>query len=68
MENVALQVEGMTCGHCVKAVETTVSALTGVKEVTVTLAEAKVEVAFDAAKVTVEQIKEAIDEQGYEVK
>lgn len=68
MENVTLQVEGMSCGHCVKAVETAVTALAGVKEVNVALADAKVDVAFDAAQVSVEQIKEAIDEQGYDVK
>lgn len=68
MENVTLQVEGMSCGHCVNAVETAVTALNGVNEVSVTLAEAKVEVSFDAAQVSIEQIKEAIDDQGYDVK
>lgn len=39
MENVILNVNGMTCGHCVKAVETSVGALAGVQEVKVDLAE-----------------------------
>lgn len=68
MGNVTLQVEGMSCGHCVKAVETAVTALVGVENVTVTLADAKVDVAFNAAQVSVEQIKAAIDDQGYDVK
>lgn len=68
MENVTLQVEGMSCGHCVKAVETAVTALAGVKDVVVTLADAKVDVAFDAGQVSVEQIKAAIDDQGYDIK
>ncbi|MER1985259.1 MAG: copper chaperone CopZ [Solibacillus sp.] len=68
MGNVTLQVEGMSCGHCVKAVETAVTALAGVEKVTVMLADAKVDVAFDAAQVSVEQIKAAIDDQGYDVK
>lgn len=67
MENVTLNVQGMSCGHCVKAVETSVGALAGVQEVNVDLAEAKVNVAFDGAAVTVDQIKETIDEQGYDV-
>lgn len=67
MENVTLNVQGMSCGHCVKAVETSVGALTGVQEVKVDLAEAKVTVAFDEASVTVDQIKETIDDQGYDV-
>lgn len=67
MENVTLNVQGMSCGHCVKAVETSVGALAGVQEVKVDLAEAKVTVAFDESAVTVDQIKETIDEQGYDV-
>ena len=68
MENVTLHVEGMTCGHCVKAVETAVGALAGVESVAVNLADAKVEVSFEAAQVSVAQIKETIDDQGYDVK
>ena len=67
MENVTLNVQGMSCGHCVKVVETSVGALAGVQEVKVDLAEAKVTVAFDESAVTVDQIKETIDEQGYDV-
>ncbi|MEK4629031.1 MAG: copper chaperone CopZ [Solibacillus sp.] len=67
MENVTLNVQGMSCGHCVKAVETSVGALAGVEQVNVDLAEAKVTVAYDESAVTVEKIKETIDEQGYDV-
>ena len=67
MENVILNVNGMTCGHCVKAVETSVGALAGVQEVKVDLAEKKVAVAYNKDAVTVEQIKETIDEQGYDI-
>ena len=67
MENITLNVNGMSCGHCVKAVETSVGALAGVQEVKVDLAEAKVAVVYDEATVTVDQIKEAIDDQGYDV-
>ncbi|BAK16861.1 copper chaperone [Solibacillus silvestris StLB046] len=67
MVNVTLNVNGMSCGHCVKSVETSVGALAGVQEVKVDLAEKKVSVAYNADAVTVEQIKETIDEQGYDV-
>lgn len=68
MENVTLNVVGMSCGHCVKAVEGSVGNLDGVNEVKVHLESGKVDVAFDAAKVSLEKIKEAIDDQGYDVK
>ena len=67
MQNITLQVQGMSCGHCVKAVENSVGALAGVYEVKVNLAEGLVDVAFDEAQVSVDQIKETIDDQGYDV-
>lgn len=67
MENVTLSVQGMSCGHCVKAVEGGVGELNGVKSVEVSLEDAKVTVAFDPSQVTIEAIKDAIDDQGYDV-
>lgn len=67
MQNVTLHVQGMSCGHCVKSVEGSVGALAGVNEVKVNLAEGIVEVAFDEAQVSIDQIKETIDDQGYDV-
>lgn len=68
MENVTLKVEGMSCNHCVKAVEGSVGELAGVSAVKVNLKEGLVDVAFNASEVKLETIKETIDEQGYDVK
>jgi copper chaperone len=68
METVKLNVEGMSCSHCEKAVKNAVGALNGVKNVTVSLKDKTVTVEHDAAKATLEQIKHEIEEQGYEVK
>lgn len=67
MENVTLTVQGMSCGHCVKAIEGSVGELNGVSKVAVHLSEGKVDVEFDESKVSLEQIKETIDDQGYEI-
>lgn len=67
MKNVTLNVQGMSCGHCVKAVESGVNELNGIDNVTVNLEAAKVDVAFDDAQVSVDDIKEAIEDQGYDV-
>ncbi|MFF2753312.1 copper chaperone CopZ [Psychrobacillus sp. NPDC058041] len=64
---VTLQVQGMSCGHCVNAVESNVGNLDGVNQVKVHLESGEVEVSFDEEKVTLEKIKETIDDQGYEV-
>ena len=67
MESVTLNVQGMSCGKCVKSVETSVGAVSGVNEVAVDLQAAKVTVTFDEAVTSVEAIKETIEDQGYDV-
>lgn len=67
MEKVTLNVQGMSCGHCVNAVEGSVGKLNGVSEVKVHLENGTVDVEFDANEVTLETIKETIDDQGYDV-
>ncbi|MDQ1146244.1 MAG: copper chaperone CopZ [Bacillus sp. (in: firmicutes)] len=68
MEQVTLNVSGMSCGHCVKAVEGSVGGLQGVKKVDVKLDKGQVDVEFDPSVVTLSTIKETIDDQGYDVK
>lgn len=68
MEKVTLNVSGMSCGHCVKAVEGSVGGLQGVKKVSVDLSKGKVDVEFDAKSVSLSTIIETIDDQGYDVK
>jgi copper chaperone len=67
MQKESLTVEGMSCGHCVKAIEGSVAKLDGVKSVQVSLEEKKVEVEFDDSQVKLNDIKETIDDQGYDV-
>ncbi|MFD0048176.1 copper chaperone CopZ [Actinomycetes bacterium NPDC127524] len=67
MEKTTLNVKGMTCGHCVKAVEGSVGELSGVSSVTVHLKEEKVDVEFNPSEVSLSEIKETIDDQGYDV-
>ncbi|WP_407268244.1 copper chaperone CopZ [Radiobacillus sp. PE A8.2] len=62
-----LHVQGMTCGHCKSSVEGALKELNGVSAAEVNLEAGSVDVTFDEAKVTVEVMKEAIEEQGYDV-
>ncbi|WP_223066148.1 copper chaperone CopZ [Paenibacillus caui] len=65
MVNVTLQVEGMSCGHCVKSVEGAVNNLGASAKVD--LESKSVAVNYDETAVSLEAIKEAIEDQGYEV-
>ncbi len=67
MEQTVLKVDGMSCNHCVNAVTKAVSALGGVEDVSVDLGGKTVSVKFDPSKSTIEAIKSAIDDQGFEV-
>lgn len=63
MRELVLKVEGMSCGHCVKAVEEALQAVPGVVEASVSLAdsEAVVKTADSVGLVCVQ----AIEEEGY---
>jgi len=61
-----INVEGMTCSHCESAVIRAVSAINGVTDVTVDLAEKTVTIAHDES-VTAACIQSEIEEQGYDV-
>jgi len=67
MEKQVLKVEGMSCSHCENAVKKAVGALEGVGSVEVSLAGKTATVEFDASKVSVAEIKNAIEDQGYDV-
>jgi copper chaperone len=67
MEKITLNVQGMSCDHCVKAVEGSVGKLNGISSVKVDLKANTVAVEFDQQAVSIEKIKETIDDQGYDV-
>ncbi|MDA3129415.1 copper chaperone CopZ [Aliibacillus thermotolerans] len=67
MKTETIQVKGMSCDHCVKAVEGSVSKLSGVSKVNVNLSEGTVTVSYDERKTSHEEIVETIDDQGYDV-
>ncbi|HLR68539.1 MAG TPA: copper chaperone CopZ [Virgibacillus sp.] len=62
-----VKVQGMSCNHCVNSIEGSVGNLTGVSSVKVNLDSGEVSVGFDNEKITLKQIKETIEEQGYDI-
>ncbi|WP_347861670.1 copper chaperone CopZ [Salimicrobium sp. PL1-032A] len=62
-----LNVQGMTCGHCESAVKGALGELDGVTDVQVSLDSGKVDVTYEEGKVTESQMKDAVEEQGYDV-
>lgn len=67
MDKEILKVEGMSCSHCENAVKNAVGALDGVNSVSVSLEGKTVTVEYDGAKVSLDNIKAEIEDQGYDV-
>ncbi|KIL36440.1 copper resistance protein CopZ [Cohnella kolymensis] len=65
MQNVTLKVQGMSCNHCVNSVEGAVKKLGAAAKVD--LAAGAVDVQYDDNKLSLDDIKAAIEDQGYDV-
>ena len=64
MERLRLEIDGMSCDHCVRAVTTALRALPGVLVEEVAIGRATVD--YDPARTTPEQVMEAVADEGYE--
>lgn len=63
MTSLQLKIDGMSCGHCVAHVQKALSALDGVAVQDVKIGSATLE--YDPAKRSVEEILDAVRDQGY---
>jgi Cu+-exporting ATPase len=62
---IALTVEGMTCASCSVAVRTALKKLDGVKDAKVSVSEKRAVVEYEPAKVTPQQLIDAVNKLGY---
>ncbi len=67
MPNEIINVEGMTCGHCVETVKDSVNSLSGIKSVLVDLEKKQVNVDYDDTQIDLEEISSKIQSAGFEV-
>ena len=65
MNTISWTVEGMSCGHCKASVEKAVAELNAKAEVS--LDEKKVTITYDESQTSQEALREAIEDQGYDV-
>jgi copper chaperone len=66
-QTLSINVEGMSCQHCVHAVTNAVAVLAGVGKVDVSLDKKQATVEFDPGVTGLQSIKKAIEDQGYTV-
>jgi copper chaperone len=67
MEQKTLNVNGMSCEHCVKAVTGAIGGMSGVADVVVSLKDKTASFKYDPAVASIEAITAAITEEGFEV-
>ena len=65
MNREIIGISGMTCAACAKRIERAVGKLEGVAQASVNFAAEKLSVEYDAQKVSLDKIKEAVREAGY---
>ena len=64
---ITLQVPEVHCDHCKTSLEGAVGDLGGVSTVDVSVPEATLDVTFDESRVSLDMIKQTIEDQGYAV-
>jgi len=64
-ESRVLRVPDMSCGHCELSVQEALDELDGVERANADHNKGEVELAYDADRVTEEDLREAIEEAGY---
>lgn len=63
MKTIILNVSGMSCGHCVNAIQAAIQQAGGLAKVD--LPNNTVSLTFDETKVSIDILKEIIESQGY---
>lgn len=66
MAKTTLKVSGMTCGHCVRAVQSALEGRAGVKRADVDLQGGRASVEYDENVVTPRELAGVVADEGYE--
>ena len=67
MTNVILQVPDISCGHCARTITEALEHKPGVSTVRVDIPSKSVYLAYDDSVLTIDEVNEALDDEGYEV-
>ncbi len=67
MQAITIKIVGMTCMGCVNSVKTVMEKLPGVSHTNVSLDPSEATIEFDSDKITVDQIKTAVIDAGFDI-
>ena len=66
MEQIAIKIDGMTCGHCVSRVQKALARVEGVHVDQVEIGSARV--SYEPSQVSPQRIREAVEDAGFDVR
>lgn len=66
LTKIKIGIQGMSCQHCVKTVSDALTKLDGVKKINVNLRKNNAVISYDKSRTTIEELKKAIIESGFE--
>ncbi len=66
-QELTIQIEGMSCGHCMNTVHQKISSIEGVTHTDVSLSDKNAKVEYDADTTSREEIVEAVTETPFQV-
>lgn len=64
---ITLNIDGMTCGGCVKSVTNALNQVTGVSQANISLEQKNAVISFDDTQTNESVLKQAIEEAGFDV-
>jgi len=64
---IVLSIPDMSCAHCVKTINSSLSALAGVEDINIDLQGKKVQLRYYPDQISEQQIEAALDDAGYTV-
>ena len=67
MEKAKINIQGMSCNHCVQSVSSALADLPSVENIQVSLEENQASFDYNPQVLSLETVKEAIEDQGYDV-
>ncbi|MEZ7685125.1 heavy-metal-associated domain-containing protein [Neisseria flavescens] len=67
MQTVTLNIDGMTCGGCVKSVTRLLEGVEGVEKAEVSLENKNAVITFDESKTDTDALIDAVEDGGYDV-
>ena len=68
IERATLTAPDISCGHCVATIDKALGGLDGVRHVETSETTKQIKVEFDPNRVSLAQIEEVLDEEGYPVR